>query len=64
MVKRIIQKTGRPSYVVFILGGIIALAVVIMTTFGIVRAVDDANCGVDIWAADTDQFVCKLKDEA
>ena len=31
VVKQLIKKTGRPSYVVFILGGIIALAVLVMT---------------------------------
>ena len=62
VVTRIIQRTGRPSYVIFILGGIIALAVVVMTTFGLLRAVEEANCGVDIWAPDPSQFVCQIED--
>lgn len=60
VVKKIIQKTGRPSYVVFILGGIIGLAVIIMTSFGIKRVVED-DCG-DMWAPDTDQFTCSEDD--
>jgi len=59
LVRRLIQRTGRPSYVVFLLGGIIAVAVVVMTSFGIQQAVEDADCGEDIWAPSTDQFVCE-----
>jgi len=59
LVRRLIQRTGRPSYVVFLLGGIIAVAVVVMTAFGIQQAVEDADCGEDIWAPSTDQFVCE-----
>jgi len=58
VVKRIIQKTGRPSYVVFILGGIIGLAVIVMTTFGIIRVIEDADCGVDVWKLNTHDFTC------
>jgi len=59
VVKRLIQKTGRPSYVVFILGGIIGLAVIIMTSFGLSRLVEDDQCGIDIWKPNTDDFVCE-----
>jgi len=62
VVSKVIQRTGRPSYVVFILGGIIGVAVIVMTTFGIIAAVEDANCGIDIWAPSTDQFVCGAVD--
>jgi uncharacterized membrane protein YfcA len=58
IVKKIIAKTGRPSYIVFILGGIIALAVIVMTTFGLIAAVEDANCGIDIWKPDASEFIC------
>ena len=58
VVKRLIVKTGRPSYVVFILGGIIGLAVCVMTTAGLVGVVEDARCGIDIWAPNVDDFVC------
>lgn len=57
-VKRLVVKTGRPSIVIFILGGVIALAVIVMTTFGVLKAAEDAHCGVDIWSADTTQFLC------
>mmetsp|Transcript_14600 Transcript_14600/g.29249 ORF Transcript_14600/g.29249 Transcript_14600/m.29249 type:complete len:163 (-) Transcript_14600:221-709(-) len=59
VVKRVIQKTGRPSFVIFILGGIIALAVIVMTTFGTIRALDERNCGAAIWQPDASQFICK-----
>lgn len=58
VVKKIIEKTGRPSYVVFILGGIIGVAVVVMTSFGLVRVLGSEDECTDIWAPDTDQFVC------
>jgi len=58
VVKKLILKTGRPSLVVFILGIIIALAVVIMASSGIANAVSNANDGEDIWAIDGDPFVC------
>ena len=63
VISKLIKRTGRPSYVVFILGGIIGTAVVVMTTFGVLRALDEAECGVDIWAPSTDQFVCQRDDE-
>ena len=59
VVKRIVQRTGRPSLVVFILGGIIALAVIIMTSFGTIRALNELNCGADIWKPDVNQFICE-----
>ena len=37
-----------------------AVPVIVMTTFGIIRAVEEANCGIDIWAADTGEFVCQV----
>ena len=49
LVKKLIQRTGRPSIVVFLLGTIIALAVIIMATMGIVNGVKarDAEIGRD-----------------
>jgi len=58
VVKKIILRTGRPSYVVFILGGIIGFAVIIMTTFGGMRVVQDINCGVNVWKPHLEQFSC------
>ena len=49
LVKKLIVRTGRPSIVVFLLGTIIALAVIIMATMGIVNGVKarDAEIGRD-----------------
>ncbi len=49
LVKKLILRTGRPSIVVFLLGTIIALAVIIMATMGIVNGVKarDAEIGRD-----------------
>lgn len=58
VVKRLIVRTGRPSYVVFILGGIIGLAVIVMTSAGIVGVLEDARCGVEIWKPNLDDFMC------
>ena len=58
LIAKLIKRTGRPSYVVFILGGIIGAAVVIMTIFGVLKAVEEAVCGVDIWVVTTEQFLC------
>ena len=58
LIAKLIKRTGRPSYVVFILGGIIGAAVVIMTIFGVLKAVEEARCGVDIWEVTTEQFLC------
>ena len=56
------MQTGRPSIVVLILGSIIGLAVVIMTTMGIVGGVQDSQKGDNIWTVDTSQFVCSRDD--
>ena len=58
LVKKLLMQTGRPSIVVLILGSIIGLAVVIMTTMGIVGGVQDSQKGEDIWTVDTSHFVC------
>ena len=49
LVKKLIQRTGRPSIMVILLGTIIALAVIIMATMGIVNGVKarDSEIGRD-----------------
>ena len=58
LISKLIKRTGRASYVIFILGGIIGAAVIVMTIFGVLKAIEEAECGVDIWAVSTEQFVC------
>ena len=58
VVKRIIDRTGRPSIVVCLLGAMIGLAVIVMGTSGLVRILSESQEGKDIWAMDTDLFVC------
>jgi len=58
VVKLAVERTGRPSILVFILGTIIALAVIIMASSGIANAVIDAQDGEDVWEVDTSPFVC------
>jgi len=42
VVRSLVERTGRPSIVIFLLGGIIALAVVFMTAIGIARVASRA----------------------
>ena len=61
VVKRIIDRTGRPSIVVCLLGGMIGLAVIVMATSGLIRVVSESREGKDIWAMNTDLLVCHKK---
>ena len=59
LVKHIVDRTGRPSIVVCLLGAIIGLAVVIMAISGVVDVVKDCQMGKDVWAFDTQLFACR-----
>jgi len=58
IVKRLIERTGRPSIVVLMLGSIIGLAVLITATSTAVNVAGDAKDGESIFYFDTDIFVC------
>lgn len=59
VVKRLIEKTGRPSIVVLMLGSIIGLAVLITATSTAVDVANDAKDGEDIFYFETSLFVCE-----
>jgi hypothetical protein len=59
LVKQIVDRTGRPSIVVCLLGAIIGLAVIIMSVSGVANVVKDCQTGKNIWAFDKDLFVCQ-----
>lgn len=62
LVKQIVDRTGRPSIVVCLLGAIIGLAVVIMAVSGVANVLKDCREGKNIWAFDNDLFVCQHKE--
>jgi hypothetical protein len=58
VVRKLIKKTGRPSIVVLLLGSIISVAVVCMTSIGVYNVISDVSAGRSIGEIDTDEFVC------
>jgi hypothetical protein len=58
VVKTFIDRTGRPSIVVILLGSIIGIAVIIMAASGSVNVALDAKNGKNIWEVNTDLFIC------
>lgn len=61
LVNKVIKKTGRPSYVIFLLAAIIGAACVSMTISGIAKiALDivDGDTAADIFRFSTDDFKC------
>jgi uncharacterized membrane protein YfcA len=58
VVKSFIDRTGRPSIVVILLGCIIAIGVIIMAASGSASVASDAKKGENIWEVYTDLFVC------
>lgn len=61
LVDGVLKKTGRPSYVVFLLGSIVGVACLSMTVYGIVKMTNNvATCpDYPIFAFDTKMFECK-----
>lgn len=60
--KQIVDRTGRPSIVVCLLGAIIGLAVIIMAVSGVTNVLKDCQAGKNIWAFDENLFVCHLEE--
>jgi uncharacterized membrane protein YfcA len=58
VVKHLVDRTGRPSIVVILLGALIGAAVIIMAASGAARVAVDAKNGEDIWAVNKALFVC------
>lgn len=58
VVKKIVNKTGRPSVVIFLLGGIISLSVIVMTTSGIANIVNSMHLGEPLFNFATAHFRC------
>lgn len=58
VVKRIVGRTGRPSIVIFLLGSIIALAVLLMTVIGVTTVIDKSRGGEAIFRLDLGPFTC------
>jgi uncharacterized membrane protein YfcA len=59
VVKQIVNLTGRPSIVIYLLTFIISLAVIIMTYSGIENVLQDSMKGKNIWEFNTGIFVCR-----
>jgi uncharacterized membrane protein YfcA len=57
-VDRVLKATGRPSYVIFLLAGIIMSACVTMTANGIVVAIKEHNDGNNLFTFSTEDFQC------
>ena len=51
-------RTGRSSIIVLCLGGIIGLAVVLLTTLGVLKVVADVQDGQPLWGFSLGAFVC------
>ena len=62
VVRRLVERTGRPSYVVFLLGGVIALAVLCMTGIGIARLAGSISRHEPIGAFHADLLLCHATD--
>ena len=58
VVKHLVDRTGRPSIVVILLGGLIGAAVIIMAASGVARVAEEAKNGEDIWAVNKALLVC------
>eukprot|EP00746_Dinoflagellata_sp_MGD_P000006 gnl/MRDRNA2_/MRDRNA2_100015_c0_seq1.p1 gnl/MRDRNA2_/MRDRNA2_100015_c0~~gnl/MRDRNA2_/MRDRNA2_100015_c0_seq1.p1 ORF type:complete len:518 (-),score=103.25 gnl/MRDRNA2_/MRDRNA2_100015_c0_seq1:195-1748(-) len=57
-VDRMLQKTGRPSLVVFLLGGIVLVACLAMSCTGTYKLIKGISDGEDIFAFDTYDMEC------
>lgn len=53
-----VRRTGRSSIIVLCLGGIIGLAVVLLTTLGVLKVVADVQDGQPLWGFSLGAFVC------
>jgi len=53
-----LKKSGRPSYVIFLLGGIVCVACVSMTGTGIYKLIDAISSGDNFFSLDLYDFQC------
>eukprot|EP00345_Euplotes_harpa_P004394 CAMPEP_0168325864 /NCGR_PEP_ID=MMETSP0213-20121227/4947_1 /TAXON_ID=151035 /ORGANISM="Euplotes harpa, Strain FSP1.4" /LENGTH=55 /DNA_ID=CAMNT_0008328441 /DNA_START=1310 /DNA_END=1477 /DNA_ORIENTATION=- len=53
MVKDIVKKTGRASYITYILACVIILSAIVIPVYGVITLVDDVNNGKDIFKFDS-----------
>lgn len=60
MVDGVLKKTGRPSYVIFLLGSIIGTACVAMVASGIATITIDAQNGRPIFYLELEEFKCGI----
>jgi uncharacterized membrane protein YfcA len=58
VVKSYIDRTGRPSVVVILLGSIIGIGVIVMAASGSANVALDAKNGRNIWEVNADLFAC------
>jgi len=58
VVDGVIRRTGRPSYVIFLLGGVIGVATCCMVVYGSFEIREDSRDGVDIFSIDTEGVTC------
>eukprot|EP00928_Gymnodinium_smaydae_P039425 TRINITY_DN26937_c0_g1_i1.p1 TRINITY_DN26937_c0_g1~~TRINITY_DN26937_c0_g1_i1.p1 ORF type:complete len:507 (-),score=72.09 TRINITY_DN26937_c0_g1_i1:62-1582(-) len=58
-VDHVLRKSGRPSYVIFLLGGIVAVACVAMTSSGVYKLVEGYLEGRPLIEFDVHDFVCR-----
>ena len=58
-VRRVIQRTGRPSVVVLLLGSIIGLAVLCMAAIGVSDVAQRANAGEPVGRLSLEALTCR-----
>mmetsp|Transcript_27389 Transcript_27389/g.94692 ORF Transcript_27389/g.94692 Transcript_27389/m.94692 type:complete len:105 (+) Transcript_27389:1520-1834(+) len=57
-VNHMLKKTGRPSNVIFLLGGIVSTACVAMVAAGSYTIGSSASAGCENWGINVDTFTC------
>jgi len=58
VVDRVIKRTGRPSYVIFLLASVIGVATLSMVVYGSIIIANDYKDGEKIFEFDTDSLIC------
>lgn len=65
-VTSLLKKSGRPSYVIFLLGGVVALACCTMTTMGLISVIQSIASGEsagELFAFQFDDLTCSDDDD-
>ena len=50
LIQKLLEKTGRNSYIIFALGGVLAISTILITIHTLMQIIDQVSEGKSIWS--------------